>query len=84
MATIDFKTQTNVIDFDKARAARIRRARPLQGRLLRAVGASMDPYTRAGFTRAIAEGVINGTPTAEILRSIQRDVLRQAANDATA
>ena len=82
MATIDFTTQSNVINFDKARAARIRRARPLQGRLLMAVGAGMDPHTRAGFTRAIAEGVINGTPTADILRGIRRDLVRQAAKAA--
>ena len=82
MATIDSKTQSNVIDFAKAREARIRRARPLQGHLLRAVAASMDPHTRAGFNRAIAEGVINGTPTADILRSIRRDLVRQAAKAA--
>jgi hypothetical protein len=82
MANINSKTPSNVVDIAKAREARIRHARPLQGRLLRSVAATMDPHTRAGFTRAVAEAVLNGTPTNELLRSIRRDQVRQAARAA--
>lgn len=82
MAKTDSRTPSNVIDFAKAREARIRRARPLQGRLLKSVAASMDPQTRRGFTMAVAEAVLNGTPTNELLRSIRRDQVRQAAKAA--
>jgi hypothetical protein len=82
MAKINSKTPSNVIDLAKAREARIRHARPLQGRLLKAVATTMDPATRRGFTRAVAEAVLNGTPTADLPRSIRRDQVRQAAKAA--
>lgn len=82
MAKHDLKPLSNVIDFAKAREARIRHARPLQGRLLKSVAATMDPATRRGFTQAVAEAVLNGTPTNELLRSIRRDQVRQAARAA--
>lgn len=82
MAKHDLKPLSNVIDLAKAREARIRHARPLQGRLLKSVAATMDPATRRGFTRAVAEAVLNGTPTNELLRSIRRDQVRQAARAA--
>lgn len=82
MATTDSKTPSNVIDFAQARAERARRARPMQSRLLKSVAAGLDPHTRAGFTRAIAEAVINGTSTQDLLRSIRRDQVRQAAKAA--
>ncbi len=58
MAKTDSRTPSNVIDFAKAREARIRHARPLQRRLLTA------------------------TPTTDLLRSIRRDQVRQAARAA--
>ncbi len=82
MATANFKTAGNVVDIAQAREARIRRARPLQGRLLKSVAAGMDAQTRAGFTRAVAEAVINGTTTDDLMRSIRRDQVRQAAKAA--
>lgn len=82
MAKTNSKTASNVVDFAKAREARIRHARPLQGRLLKSVASTMDPATRRGFTRAVAEAVLNGTSTNELLRSIRRDQVRQAAKAA--
>lgn len=82
MAKTNSKTTSNVVDLAQVRAAHIRRARPLQGRLLKAVAAGMDPQTRAGFTRTVAEAIINGTTTQDLLRSITRDQVRQAAKAA--
>lgn len=75
------KNTSNVIDFQREKARR-RPARPFQGSLLKAVAASMDTYTRAGFVRAVAEGVQNGTPTMDIVRAVKRDQVRAAARAA--
>lgn len=82
MAAIDSKTLSNVTDFALAREAQIRRARPMQSRLLRSLVVGMDPYTRARFTRAKAEAVINGTPTEGLVHNMLRHQVGQAAKAA--
>jgi hypothetical protein len=62
-------------------ASRIK-ARPLQGKLLRKVAAGMSPTTRGAYSRAIAEGFAAGRTTLDIVSSIERDLVRQAARSA--
>lgn len=78
MATIIFTDK--VIDLNAARAALT--ARPLQGRLLKSVAASMDGTDRTVLRAAIADGFARGLTTAEITRSVLRDQVRAKARAA--
>jgi len=72
-----------IIDLNQARAVRqARQSRPLQGKLLKAYAAQLDPRTRAVMARAVAGGFAEGRTTQDIMAIMRRDAVRQAAKAA--
>lgn len=83
MTTTDFRTPSNVIDLAQASEASIRRARPTQSHLQKAVAAGMDRSTPTRFAKAIAAAVISFTPTEDLSRSMLCDRVVRAATAAS-
>lgn len=82
MAAFNSTTGAVVIDFSAARQARRTASRPFQGRLLKTAVAGMDGTQRAVLRAAVADGFARGLTTQDIVRSIRRDNVRQAARAA--
>lgn len=77
----------NVIDFGKAaKKVKARRAAdkaaPFTSPFLARTARKMSLEARGAIGLAVLQGIANGTPTADIIRSLQRDAVRQAARAA--